>query len=122
MIRKTLKTDFTCCLFLCVVALGLSIFCLALALVCSRQHIIKHGYSIGNLEHICFSYGKKISEVDRKILSMSTRSKIMERVEVGEWKLESAVVHVSKRDMQRHALITKRHVGLAVAKNFSRAN
>jgi hypothetical protein len=46
----------------------------------------------------------------------------MERVEVGEWKLESAVVHVSKRDMQRHALITKRHVGLAVAKNFSRAN
>jgi cell division protein FtsL len=107
-------------LFLCMIVSGLVVFCLSLALVYFRQHIMRHGYSIGNLERACFSYEQKISELDREILSMGTRNKIIGRAERGTWKPRSAaVVHVSKNDIQRYALASGKHVDAVVAKNFS---
>jgi hypothetical protein len=104
--------------FLCMVILGLSVFCLLLALVRSRQYIMRYGYSIGNLECACSHYEQKISELDRKIISMSARSKIMEQVETGAWKSESVVVHISNGDVQRYALASGKYADVAAVGNF----
>ncbi|MDR3273996.1 MAG: hypothetical protein LBS87_01520 [Puniceicoccales bacterium] len=122
MTLNTSRSNFAYHLFLCTVASGLFVFCLAVTMVSFRQHIMKYGYSIGNLEHACSSYGRKISELDRKILSMSARSKVMTHAAKGVWGTESVVVHVSKRDVRSYALNNRRRADVAVAKNFSRAN
>ncbi|MDR2436053.1 MAG: hypothetical protein LBD33_01935 [Puniceicoccales bacterium] len=106
-----------------MVVSGIIVFCLSLTLVSFRQHVMGHGYSIGNLEHTCFSYEQKIAELDREILSMSAQNKIIGRAENGTWKLRSAaVVRVSRNDVQRYALASGRHADAVVAKNFSRTN
>ncbi|MDR2720819.1 MAG: hypothetical protein LBB15_00830 [Puniceicoccales bacterium] len=121
MTKNTSKFN-SSCPFLCTAILGLVLFCLSLALVRSRQHIMGRGYSIGNLEHICFSYEQKIAELDRAILAMGARSKIIERAEKGVWKPGSVAVHITRNDIQRYVLASGKHTDAVIAKNFSRAN
>jgi len=122
MMLDTPSSNFVYRFFMCTVASGLFLFCLAVIIISSKQHMIKYGYSIGTLENACSSYESKIVELDRKFLSMSAQSQVMTHATKGVWGMESVVVHVSRRDIQSYALNNRKHTDVVVAKNFSRAN
>jgi fructose-1,6-bisphosphatase len=109
-------------LFFSNVALGFVVFGLSIFLVRSRQHTIKYGYLVSDLEQKCFAHNQKISELDGAILSMVSRNKITENIEKNVWKVESKIVRVSKIDVQSYALAKNSRTGIAIAKNFSGTN
>ncbi|MDE6432423.1 MAG: hypothetical protein K2L13_03445 [Opitutales bacterium] len=102
-------------LWLAVVVSTLSVFCLSVALVRSKQHIMQYGYKISQLESSCAAYGVKINELDKEILklNLSITTDIRQ-----DWVKNTTVYHVKKRDIQYFALSKKSGKGRAVAHNL----
>jgi hypothetical protein len=69
MMLDAVSSNFMHRFFMCTVASGLFLFCVAVTIISSRQHMIKYEYSIGTLENACSSYERKILELDRKFCS-----------------------------------------------------
>jgi hypothetical protein len=122
MIRNIHKINYTTGLFLSGVVLGIVVFYLSISLVKSRQHALQDGYLISDLEQRCYSYNQKISELDKRILSMVSRSKITGTSKRETWKAGAKVVCVSKFDVQSYVLAKNGRANATVAKNFSRTN
>ncbi|MDR1891293.1 MAG: hypothetical protein LBQ23_03950 [Puniceicoccales bacterium] len=116
------KTDrfFQICTFLCIGGIFTSFF-LSLCLVKARQNIISCGRKISECEQILSSYVTKNTELDTKILKLSSSHSLHEFIETNGLVLADAnnTVKVSKMEVNFYAL--NRPVN-KVANRFSQEN
>lgn len=116
--KQSSSSKFSKYLWLLIVICGLSAFCLSISLIRSKQHIMQHGYTIGQLEGSCIAYDIRISELNKEILkrsNLSPSSKIC-----SNWVKSPLVHHIKKRDVQYYAFNKRSKNNQTVAQNTRR--